>query len=55
MSNPLPVCHDCLALDIKLPGGGTNFVKKREQARKKKAAMKEKAIASGRKKSRRSL
>ena len=45
--NPLPVCRDCLKLDIKLPGGGTDFVKKRELARKKKAALKEKAVAAG--------
>ena len=49
--NPLPVCGDCLKLDIKLPVGVTDsFVKKRELARQKKAALKEKAVAAGRKK-----
>ncbi len=51
VQNPLPVCHDCLALNIKIPGGGTNFAKKREQAKAAKAALVEKAVASGRKKS----
>ncbi len=52
MSNPLPVCQDCLRLDIKLPGGGTNFVKKRELVKQKKDALREKAIVAGRKKGR---
>ena len=35
---------------LKLPGGGADFVKKRDFARQKKAALKEKAVAAGRKK-----
>ena len=48
--NPLPVCYDCLARNIKLPGGGTDFVKKRANAREKKATLTKKALASSREK-----
>ena len=44
-------CRDCLALDIKLPGGDTDFAKKRALAKEKKAALTAKAVSSGRKKS----
>ena len=30
VQNPLPVCRSCLDLNVQVPGGGTNFVKKRE-------------------------
>ena len=52
VNNPLPVCFDCLSLNIKLPGGGTNFRKKKAQKKAEKTALKEKAVASGRKKRR---
>ena len=53
VKNPLPVCSDCLELDIKLPGGGTNFAKKRADHRARKASLARQAVASGRKKARR--
>ena len=49
VQNPLPVCRSCLDLHVQVPGCGTNFVKKREQAKAKKAALKKKAAANGRK------
>ena len=52
VNNPLPVCFYCLSLNIKLPGGGTNFRKKKAQKKAEKAALNERAVASGRKKRR---
>ena len=46
--NLFPVCRSCLDLNVKIPGGGTNYVKKREQAKAKKAALAKKV--NGRKK-----
>ena len=40
VQNPLPVCNDCLQLNIKLPGGGTNFVRKKQNKELKRAALK---------------
>ena len=39
VKNPLPVCTDCLALNIKFPGGGTDFVKKRSARKAGKEAL----------------
>ena len=49
---PLPVCRSCLELDIKIPGGGINYVKRRENEKARKEALARRAIASGRKKRR---
>ena len=38
VQHPLPVCYDCLKLNIKIPGGGTNFAKKKQQAKIAKIA-----------------
>ncbi len=35
----------------KIPGGGTNFAKKKQQAKRTQTALVEKALASGRKES----
>ena len=48
--NPLPVCSDCLNLNIKLPGGGTNYLKQKKNKQAKKAELLRKALQSGRKK-----
>ena len=49
VQNPLPVCRSCLDLHVQVPGGGTNFAKKREQSKAKKGTLEKKAAANGRK------
>ena len=52
VQNPLPVCRSCLDLNVQVPGGGTNFVKKREQAKAKKVALAKKAVLEKKKRHR---
>ena len=48
--NPLPVCSDCLELKIKIPGSGTNYVKKNQIKQSNRTRLVAKAVQSGRKK-----
>ena len=50
VKNPLPVCSDCLELNIKIPGGGTNYVKKNQIKQSNRTRLVAKAVQSGRKK-----
>ena len=50
VKNPLPVCSDCLKLKIRIPGGGTNYVKKNQIKQSNRATLVAKAVQSGRKK-----
>ena len=52
--NPLPVCSDCLKLKIKIPGGGTNYLKKNQIKQSNRATLVAKAVQSGRKKAKNS-
>ena len=50
VNNPLPVCSDCLKLKIRIPGGGTNYVKNNQIKQSNRATLVAKAVQSGRKK-----
>ena len=50
VKNPLPVCCSCLSLNVKLPGGGTDYSKKWANAKTQRAALREAAVATGRSK-----
>ena len=44
VKNPLPVCYSCLSLNVKLPGGGMDYTKKRANAKTQRAALRETAM-----------
>ena len=50
VKNPLPVCSDCLELNIKIPGGGTNYLKNNQIKQSNRATLVAKVVQSGRKK-----
>ena len=50
VKKPLPCCRTCLKLNIKLPGGGTDYSLRKVKTKAKKKKQTADAIASGRKK-----
>ena len=50
VQNPLPVCSHCLELKIRIPGGGTNYLKSNQIKQSNRATLVAKAVQSGRKK-----
>ena len=52
VKNPLPVCLPCAKLKVKIPGGQTDFVKRRKELEEKRAKAKTLAVSLGRKRKR---
>ena len=50
VKNPLPVCYNCLSLNVKLPGGGIDYSEKQTIAKMQRAILKEATVGRGRSK-----